>query len=164
MNNKLLEEIRQVLQNKANRQYKDVNDDYSDGQFGAMLLVEDVAKANQSRELLEMLPEPEHEAVLDYQALCRVVGMDFEHDANSLHDTERELYQKLAEKEKKAQEVVKNRLEVEHKDDGGVLLKDPVTKVRMLYEPGMAPDDGVGTDLIEQNFARDIVNHGVERP
>lgn len=169
MNNEQLQRIRKRLQSVVQSRYEGASEEHKieNSMLSAMKVSQDAGKAHQARELLDLLPEQESEAVLDYRALCRVVNMEIDVPLDQdAHLLDRQLMNALSEKEQEAIDVVKDRLQVDDDESGGVVfIKDPVTK--MIYTSNRVPRLGSekeSIDVLMEYFAEDIISMGVDRP
>lgn len=139
MNNQQLKEIRRQLRRKTDQKYREVGknqEDVPDGVLSLMTISQDAGEAHQARELLEMLPEPEAEAVLDYWALSRVERMELD----TLYESPKPAIRDIKyEKHGEAQSIIEDRIEVDETPDEFVIVQDPVSKMQLAISPADHP-------------------------
>lgn len=156
--NDLIYRIRGALDD-AYRSQLDKKFDLEGDSLGQLLEASKAGGASKlAKTIMERLPEPENEEILDYWAVSRVVEMDTEFTGIQ---TESELRRLESAKRSKAMEIVKERIQDVQFDDipdsesGQTVLRDPVSGYKARCVPKMK-------QYMKEDLARRVIQRNSE--
>ncbi|MFB6236981.1 MAG: hypothetical protein ABEH81_01285 [Halopenitus sp.] len=166
MNDRELADFRQMLRNLSHSGFEDP--DEIDSQIDLLMEVDKGGRRKMAREMLEILPEPEHEVVLDFRALKRVWERDLQEvetellDRNISEDRVRdEIRRALLQKREEALEVVRSRLVVDPEPGPATnkVVKDPVSKMKRNTSINHLDEEDFSLRRAKEQLANDVLGY-----
>lgn len=152
MNNEQLKQLRQKLRMSVNKKYDQIEEPEST--LDLLQVSQDAGEAHEARRLLEMMPEPEHDAVIQYRSVVRAI------DEVDHAEAEYKLRDRATELREKSLELIRKRIEVKESDGTQLILEDPISKMKCQY--GHAGGVDVETDFVVEQFVEDILLMGAD--